>query len=130
MKAGVMTVVAVTLSLAAVGCSTGGGQGSAGDCNNQVRADGIIYTSVGIIDREATRFSTADLADCDDAGADAHGSVFPEHPQRVDTWEIPGYSTDEVLAIRLDQESLDVLVSEAIPAEERERILDDLAGEP
>lgn len=108
----------------------GGGQGAASDCNNHVRVGGIIYTSVGIIERGATRFSTAELADCDDVGADARGSVFPKHPQRVDTWEIPGYSTDEVLAICLDQESFDVLASEAIPAEERERILDDLAGEP
>lgn len=129
MKAGVVTVAALTLYLGLTGCSTAGSDG-ASDCNTQVRVDGITYTSVGlgIAEHEATKFSTAELADCDDVGKDARGSVFPEHPRQVNTWKFPGYPASEVVGIRFEHDSLTVLVADSIPREERDQIFEDLGG--
>jgi len=127
MKAGVVTVAALTLYLGLTCCSTAGSNG-ASDCDTQVRVDGITYTSVGIAEHEATKFSTAELADCDDVGKDARGSVFPEHPRPVNTWKFPGYPPSEVVGIRFEHDSLAVLVADSIPREERNQIFEDLGG--
>jgi Family of unknown function (DUF6281) len=88
--------ISLTLCFIVFGCSADGGSRSSGDCSTQVRAEGIVYTSYGYTERNASRHSVAERADCDDVGEDAAGSVFPEHPQQVITWSFRGYPPEEV----------------------------------
>jgi hypothetical protein len=120
--------VAVTFCFAGIGCSASGGSETSGDCQAQLRADGTVYTSYGYTERSATKFSSADEADCEDVGEDAAGSVFPEHPRQVTTWVFPGYPPEEVLGVRLDQDSFAVFVADSVSPEERDRIYEDLAS--
>lgn len=125
MKAAV-TTSAVTLCFVVTGCAGSGGSQTSGDCQAQVRADGIVYTSYGYTERKASRHSAADRADCDDVGEDAAGSVFPDNPEQVDTWSFRGYPTDEVLGVRVDEGSFAVFVADSVPDAERERIFREL----
>lgn len=102
---------------------------SASDCETVVRTNGVTYSSVGLGESDATRLSTAGEADCDDAGRDARGPVFPEHSRRVDTWTFPGHSPTEVLGIRADGDSLEILVADSLASEKRTRIEESLLGE-
>ena len=55
MKAAVVTVV-VTLCFVVTGCSANGDSVTSSDCQAQVRADGIVYTSYGHTKHSATNF--------------------------------------------------------------------------
>ncbi len=125
MKAAVVTV-AMTLCLVATGCAGSGGSQASSDCQEQVRAGGIVYTSYGSTERKASRHSVADRADCDDVGEDAAGSVFPENPEQVTTWSFRGYPPHEVLGVRFDKSSYAVFVADTVPDAERERIFREL----
>lgn len=126
MKAAVLPL-AVTLTFAVSGCAGTGSQTS-GDCSAQVRADGIVYTSYGYTERNATKHSRAEEADCEDVGQDAAGSVFPESPRHVTTWTFAKYPAAKVLGVRSGQDSFAVFVADSVPPEERERIYEELAG--
>jgi hypothetical protein len=77
--------VAVTLCIFVTSCAESGGSRTSSDCQAQVRADGIVYTSYGYTERRASKHSIADRAGCEDVGEDAAGSVFPERPEQVTT---------------------------------------------
>lgn len=119
--------VAVTLCLAMTGCAGSGGSQTSSDCSAQVRADGIVYTSYGHTEREASRHSVADRAECHDVGENAAGSVFPEHPEHVATWSFRGYPPEEVLGVRFDTDSFAVFVADSVPDAERANIFRELA---
>ena len=125
MKAAVVTV-AVTLCLVVTGCAGSGGSQISSDCQAQVRADGVVYTSYGYTERRASRHAAADRADCDDVGEDAAGSVFAENAEQVSTWSFRGYPPDEVLGVRFDESSYEVFVADSVPDAERERIFREL----
>src|SRR5512139_665736 len=99
MKPAAVTV-AVTLSFIVTGCAGAGGSQTSGDCSAQVRADGIVYTSHGNTERDATEFASAEEADGQDGGPDAAGSVFPESPRHVTTWRFADYPPAKVLGVR------------------------------
>jgi hypothetical protein len=129
MKTAVVTV-AVTVSFVVTGCASGGGSQSSSDCSAQVRADGIVYTSHGYTERSATRYCVREEADCADVGPDAAGSLFPESPRHVTTWTFVNYPPAKVLGIRAGStDSFAVFVADSVPAEERDRIYEDLATE-
>ncbi len=117
----------LTLSFIVVGCSPDGSPQTSSDCSAQVRVDGIAYTSHGYTDREASRHSVAEAAECHDVGEDAGGSVFPEQPRQVTTWSFRGYPPEEVLGVRFDKDSFAVFVADSVPLSERERIWRELA---
>jgi hypothetical protein len=124
MKAAVVTI-AVTLNFVLTSCA---GTGGSSDCSTQVRADGIVYTSIGYTERSATKHSSADEADCEDVGPTAAGSVFPESPRRVTTWRFANYPPGKVLGVRSgNANSLAVFVADSIAPDERDRIYEDLA---
>lgn len=110
------------------GCSTSGGQQTSADCSAQVRADGIVYTSYGHTERKASTHLSAEVADCDDFGRDAAGSVFSETPPKVATWTFAGYPPAKVLGVRVGKDSFAVFVADSVPPEERDQIHEDLAG--
>ena len=125
MRVAVVTV-SLTLLFLASGCSAEGGSPTSGDCSVRVRADGIVYSSYGYTERKPSRHSVADLAECEDVGEDAAGSVFPEHPQQVTTWSFRGYPPDVVVGVRFDRDSWAVFVADSVPDAERERIFREL----
>jgi hypothetical protein len=128
MKSAAVTV-AVSFLLGVTGCTGGGASPTSADCSAQVRADGIIYTSHGYTKRSATKFSSAEEADCHDVGPDAAGSVFPDSPRHVTTWRFARYPTAKVLGVRSgNADSFAVFVADSVPPAERDRIYDDLAG--
>lgn len=122
--------VAVTLCFVVAGCAGSGGSQTSSDCQAQVRADGVVYTSYGHAESSATKFSSAEEADCDDVGADPAGSVFPESPRTVTTWRFANYSPERVLGVRSSSaDPFAVFVADSVPDEERDRIYEDLSSE-
>lgn len=93
----------------------------------QVRADGIVDTLHGYTERKASKYSSAEVADCQDVGPDAAGSVFPEPPRNVATWTFTGYPPAKVLGVRSGRDSFAVFVADFVAPEEREQIYEDLA---
>jgi hypothetical protein len=87
-----------------------------------VRADGIVYSPLGMTQRAATEYSSADESDCHDVGRDAPGSVFSETPRQVATWTFDGYAPAKVLGVRSHEGSFDVFVADSVPPEERDKI--------
>lgn len=129
MKTAVMTV-SMMLCFLVTGCAGSGVSETSSDCQAQLRADGIIYTSYGFTERKASRHSVADRADCDDIGEDAAGSVLPDNPEQVATWSFRGYPPDGVLGIRFDRGTFAVFVADSVPGAERERIFRELGTPP
>ena len=99
---------------------------TAADCEQQVRLGSRGYTSVGFTDREATRLSTADRAECHDTGIDPEGLVFPEDPTQVAVWSFLGYPTETVLGVRVDRDTFRVFVADSASRAESERISTEL----
>jgi hypothetical protein len=116
----------VAVALAATGCqaNAGGGRTSAADCTARVRVIEVVYASNGYTNRDATRLGVADRAVCHDVGEHPRGSVFPE---RVRTWEFPGYPPEKVVGVRFDKRSFAVFVAESVSSRETVRILEDLS---
>lgn len=138
MKAAVVTV-ALTLNVVLTSCvgssetqtSGNGGSPTSRDCSARVRAKGIVYTSQGFTERSATRYSSAESADCEDTGPDAAGSVFPEAPRHVTTWTFGSYPPGKVLGVRSGKtDSYAVFVADTVSPVERERIYQDLDSRP
>lgn len=64
-----VVAISLTLTIVVSGCSGNGGpEGASSDCSEQVRADGVVYTSYGSTERKASRHSVADRAECHDVG--------------------------------------------------------------
>lgn len=89
--------------------------------------DGIVYTSHGYTERKATKYSSAEEADCQDVGPDAAGSVFSESSEQVTTWTFAGHPPAKVLGVRSGRDSFAVFVADSVNPEERDRIYEDLA---
>lgn len=113
-------LTALVAALAVVGCSTD--ELPVSDCTTQIRVGSTVYSSYGFVEGPAVRHASADRADCEDVGEDARGSVFPEDPQQVRTWRFPGFSPDEVVAVRFDERSFEVFIADSLPAGERDRV--------
>lgn len=123
--------IAFTLPVIVTGCSGDDGSQATADCSARVRADDIVYTSYGFTERNATKHSVAEQADCDDVGKDAAGSVFSgKDSKQVTTWSFPGYPPEEVVGVRFDKDSLAVFVADSVPNAERERIFKELGQPP
>ncbi len=119
--------ITCVLTVAVAGCGLAGESGTANDCYLQVRSGGIVYTQVAMdTDHRAKEFASAEMADCDDVGVDARGSVFPEDPRWVDTWQFAEYPTDEVLGVRLGQDTMSVFVADSVSPEDRDRLAEKL----
>ena len=121
-----VVAISLTLSFAVAGCSGDGGRQTSGDCQAQVRADGIVYTSYGYTERNARKHAVAERADCHDVGKDAAGSVFPEKPQHVTTWSFRGYPPEEVVGARFDKDTFAVFIADSVPDAARKRIYREL----
>lgn len=129
LHAGPMRIASVCLvTVVAVGGCSGSGPQTFADCAAQVRADGVVYTSNGVTERKASKYASAERADCHDVGQDAAGSVFPDEPSQVATWTFPGYPPAKVLGVRYGTDSFGVFIADSVPSEERERIYEDLAS--
>lgn len=129
MKAAVVAV-SVTLTVLVSSCSEESSSSQAtADCQEQVRADGVVYTSHGYTEQPASRHGVADRARCDDVGQDAAGSVFPEDPEQVTTWSFPGYPPEQVVGVRFDKDSFAVFVADTVADAERERIYRELGDD-
>jgi hypothetical protein len=122
-----MVCVCLVAVVASGGCS--GDPQSSADCAAQVRADGVVYTSNGTTEHRASRYASAERADCHDVGNDAAGSVFPDEPDRVATWTFEGYAPTKVLGVRYSKDAFGVFVADSVSAEESQRIYADLARE-
>jgi hypothetical protein len=122
---------AVGLALAGCGAPGTGESTAAADCANQVRVEGVVYTSHGYTDAPGTKLGTADWAECWDVGSPGReplGSVFPEDPRQVTTWSFEGYSSDQVLGVRNgNNPPFAVFVADSVPRAERERIFRELS---
>ena len=114
--------------VATTACSQAGSQSSA-DCADQVRLEGVVYTWTGTTNRDATRHASADLAECDDAGEDPRGLVFPDDPAQVQTWSFQGYPPAQVLGLRHDDGTYGVLIADTVAGVEQRRISAELAGD-
>lgn len=117
-----VVIVSLTLGFTLSGCSGDGGSQTSSDCQAQVRADGTVYTSYGYTERNASKHSVAERADCHDVGKGPAGSVFPENPQQVATWSFRGYPPEEVVGVRFDKDMFAVFVADSVPDAARERI--------
>jgi hypothetical protein len=129
-----MRIAAATLllsfGLTTSACSGGGGSQTSHDCQDQVRANGIVYTSHGYTEHHASKHSVAERADCHDVGEGAAGSVFPENPEQVTTWSFSGYPTDQVVGVRLDEGTFAVFTADSLSDGARERIYRELQQPP
>lgn len=97
------------------------------ECVPKIRLDGTTYTGAGYTEVHGTRFDTAIEADCDDQGASPRGSEFTETSEPVAVWSLPGYSTDDVVAVRFNDDMLGVFVADSIPRGEVDRVIEDLS---
>lgn len=123
--AGIAAIVAATVA----GCSADPDPmiTVSGDCTQQIRADGVVYSSYASSDRAATKLAKADESDCHDLGPDAAGAVFSDSPRQVTTWRFGGHSPSKVVGVRSDDGSFGVFVADSVPADERDEIHADLA---
>jgi hypothetical protein len=86
-----------------------------------------VYTSNGTSERRASRYASAERANCEDVGEAAAGSVFPADPSHVTTWAFDGYPPAKVLGVRYGKDSFGVFIADSVPADERERMYAGLA---
>ena len=118
----VVTAAAVLVAVCATGGCENGGTVTA-DCQSQIRVGEAVFTSNGYTERNATKQGVADQAECHDVGDHAAGSVFPDHPLRVQTWRFDGYSPAQVLGVRHGEDGFAIYVVDHLPQDERDRIL-------
>lgn len=116
-------MLALAFFLAACAEDANAPEGSAAyECTPQIRFDGVIYTAYDYTDRGATKFGTADEADCHDVRREAPGSVFPNDPQQVAVWTFGAYSSEQVLGVRFGPDSFTVFIADSVPRDQAERI--------
>jgi hypothetical protein len=122
-----MGVLAVA-ALPVAGCAGAGSQepAVAADCSARVRLDGRVYDEGGFTDRSASRLGVAEEAACYDVGENPPGSGFLDHPRQVTVWSFPGLAPEEVLGVRVDEETFRVFVVESLPRADADRIVREL----
>ena len=121
-----MRLLTVLLAVALCACSSP--DETTADCSNQVRFDGTVYTGYAFTDREATEVGVADKTECHDVGEDAEGSAFGDDPEQVDVSSFEGYSADEVVGVRFDDQRYEVYFAESLSSRDIERISEELSG--
>jgi hypothetical protein len=133
-RAGLVRGAAVAILAAAAlpvtGCAGGQERVVAADCSARVRLDGRIYNEGGYVARGAARLGVADEAACHDVGDDPEGSLFLDHPRQVVVWAFPGFAPEEVLGVRIDEETLRVFVLESFPRADVDKIVKELRQSP
>ena len=125
-RASLLLVAALLLSACATEEEAVGEPVAASDCTTQIRVGSTVYSSYGATEKQASRYTNADRADCEDVGRDARGSVFPEQPEQVAAWRFPTYPPEKVLAVRADRDTFYVFTADSLPDRERDQILRDL----
>jgi hypothetical protein len=116
-----MVTFGLAFLLAACGMNTPEGP-AAFECTPQIRMNGKVYTGYGYTDRQATKFTKADEADCHDVGRDPAGSVFPDSPRQVEVWTFADYSSKQVVGVRFNEDTFSVFIAQSVPRDEAERI--------
>ena len=104
-------VTCFVASTAALGGCSSASVGA--DCSVVIRYRDAIYREDGftkVVDAEA---GTADLAACDDTGASARGPFFPEDPEQVLVWSIPGRNATHTVAIAYSGDGYRVMTMQA-----------------
>lgn len=95
----VLSVCAIAVAI--TGCASGPASNSgSGDCSTVVRFDGRLYKEEGFTKSVNERIGQADLAACDDTGANARGPFFPDDPKQIAVWSVPGKNSVGTVAIR------------------------------
>jgi hypothetical protein len=102
--------------------------GAARECASQIRLRGTTYTGAGYTEVRGTQFSSADQADCEDVGPSPRGPVFSERSEQVAVWALPGYSTEEVVTVRFNEDSFTIFVADSVPRGEIDRIVRELSS--
>lgn len=87
-------VMLAALSLAGCSSSTGG----AADCSTAIRFEGRLYSETDFTERVEEQIGSADLAECQDTGGGV-GVFFPDSPEQVTVWSIPGKDPAASVAI-------------------------------
>lgn len=127
----VAAAVAAVLLLGA-GCASAGSSETSSrtsDCQAQVRVGGEVYTGYAFTRHEpSARYAEAEVADCDDNGTDARGSVFRGGATQVETWSFAGHDPGDVLAVRFDARSWEVYFSESVPRDVLEETVRELSS--
>ena len=98
------------------------------ECVPQIRLDDTTYIAAGYTEVRGTRFGTAVEADCDDVGPSPQGSVFTENSEQVAVWSLRGYSTDDVVAARFNEDSFVIFVADSMPRGEIDRVVGELSS--
>ena len=121
-----MRVFAVALAVALTACSSSPAETSA-DCSNQVRFEGKVYTGYAFTERVGTELGVAEKAECHDVGEDAEGSVFGDDPPEVKVWSFEGFSPDEIVGVRFDDQQFEVYLADSLAPADIERISEELS---
>ncbi|RYU14349.1 DUF6281 family protein [Nocardioides iriomotensis] len=117
--------VAAMLAFLLTGCAgdtTSSEPSAAYECTPEIRFDGVVYSAYDYTDQGATKFGTADEADCHDVGREAPGSVFPNDPRQVAVWTFGGYTSEQVLGVRFGPDSFMVFIADSVPRDQAEHI--------
>ena len=99
------------------------------ECVPKIRLNSTTYTAAGYTEIRGTLFDTADAADCDDEGPSSRGSVFTGHSEQTHVWSLPGYSTDDVVAARFNEDSFTIFVADSMPRGEIDRVVGELSSD-
>jgi len=122
--------VGLTLLVLTTGCSAvGGGDDDEGssDCAVLIKADGVVFSSVGVTSTPAVELGTAQQSSCHDVGEDAPGPVFDDSSATITTYRITGYAPDQVLGTRATNSAeLTVYVADSVSPGERQRMTHEL----
>ncbi len=97
------------------------------ECTPQIRLNGITYIGAGYTEVRGTRFDTAVEADCDDLGPSPRGPEFTEDSKQVAVWSLPGYSTDDLVVARFNEDSFTIFVADSMPRSEVDRVIGELS---
>lgn len=98
------------------------------ECVPQIRLDDTTYIAAGYTEVRGARFDTAVAANCDDIGPSPQGSEFTENSEQVAVWSLRGYSTDDVVTARFDEDSFIIFVADSMPRGEIDRVVGELSS--
>jgi hypothetical protein len=122
-----IALAAVLLLCLSTACAEERAREAARECLPQIRLEGTTYIAAGYTQVRGTRFDAAVAADCDDVGPSPRGSGFTENSQQVAVWSLPGYSTDDVVAARFNEDSFTIFVADSMPRSEIDRVVGELS---
>lgn len=124
-----VALVAVLLLSFPTACAEGRGleTRTERECVPQIRLDETTYVGAGYTEVRGTRFDTAVEADCDDQGPSPRGSEFTEESKQIAVWSLPGYSTDDLVLARFNENSFTIFVADSMPRSEIDRVVSELS---